>query len=130
MSVHYYFYNNTCNKPNIKLISGFGECTFVAKLDSMNEIEIVNIFQSVISENNWNEEDEISAKSDEYGHYVIEYHKGKIEFRDDDLIPINIEKIEVSKILPLLLSDDSSDDEWFQIWNEERIIILDDNYYF
>jgi hypothetical protein len=45
MGVYYYFLNRTTNQLNKNTING--SCTFIAKLDSMDNHEIITFFERV-----------------------------------------------------------------------------------
>lgn len=98
MGVYYYFHNLTQDEVNDRPIPGFGECTFIAKLNALDEPEIVVIFKKVIAENGWTTSDKIQAAADDSDSPTIVYENGTIEFSRDeedenDLYPLLIEEL-------------------------------------
>lgn len=83
MGVYYYFYNVRTEQINGMPVPGFGECTHIAKLGSLDNID--KIFESVISVNpDWLPTDIIKAYPDYVEYSVIVYDKGTVTFEEPE----------------------------------------------
>lgn len=82
MGVYYYFYNITRTQTNELPIKGYGQCTFVAKLNSLAEDHIIEIFKDVINDNGWSGTDIIRASPDYHYFPYITYDNGTVEYED------------------------------------------------
>lgn len=81
MGVYYFFYNKRTGETNEKPIPGFGQCTHVAKLQYMENIE--GIFRSVIAINpGWLENDIITAYPDYEYEPAITYDNGVVTYTE------------------------------------------------
>lgn len=79
MGVYYYFINTRTKERNEKPIPGFGQCSWVAKLEYMENIE--QIFKSVIEINpDWLATDIIRACPDYEYHTIIVYENGNLTY--------------------------------------------------
>ena len=82
MGVYYYFLNEQSEEENIKPI--IGNCSFVAKLNSIDEDLIISYFETVIKVNNWKNSDPIIAYPDYPYHQILKYQNGKLEYIETD----------------------------------------------
>ena len=100
MGIYYYFRNVTQSKINNKPIPGYGECTWIAKLDSFDEPVIIGIFRDVIQANEWPVTDLIEAYADTPGYPLIIYENSILRFD-----PTDEDDIAVSQRYPIVVSD-------------------------
>ena len=80
MGVYYFFYNVTSKQSNQLPIKGYGDCIFVAKFNSLSQDQIIQIFNNVIMDNNWANNDIINAYPDYDYCPSIKYTNGTIEY--------------------------------------------------
>lgn len=88
MGVYYYFFNQRTEEKNMLSIPGFN-LSWVAKLDSMDDIE--EIFRSVIEINpTWLETDIIAYPGGPYKdviiyhNYIVTFHEPEISSEEED----------------------------------------------
>ncbi len=89
MGVYYFFYNVTRKQSNELPIKGHGDCTFVAKFNSLSEDYIIQVFNNVITDNNWANTDIIHAYPDNHYCPSVKYINDIIEYEaneDSDLM--------------------------------------------
>ncbi len=77
MTAYYYFYNATIEQSNTLPIPGYGQSTWVSKLDNLDKEKIAEIFKSVITANGWEEDNLILAFPSD-GSDAIAYSDGAI----------------------------------------------------
>lgn len=84
MGVYYYFQNQTTGEENSNPIPQNFGLTWMAKLDSYENEEIINIFESVRISNNWLITDVIKALPDENYHKIYRYTNNELTTEWDD----------------------------------------------
>jgi hypothetical protein len=79
MGVYYYFFNERTSEMNKKPLPN-SSCSWVAKLNSIDDEYVLTAFKNVIKINGWKTTDQIIARADYPGFPSIKFEDGNIEY--------------------------------------------------